>query len=78
MKFRDCNTLNYDQVHRDLAARNILLSSDLTPKVADFGLSRETEVTQTNVTSSNVGPLKWMPPEGSYLQRLKIARLTLR
>ena len=28
---------------QDLAARNILVDRDETPKVADFGLSRETE-----------------------------------
>ncbi|CAF5182294.1 unnamed protein product, partial [Rotaria magnacalcarata] len=30
-------------VHRDLAARNILVNKDLICKVADFGLSRETD-----------------------------------
>eukprot|EP01117_Protostelium_nocturnum_P000457 TRINITY_DN1052_c0_g1_i1.p1 TRINITY_DN1052_c0_g1~~TRINITY_DN1052_c0_g1_i1.p1 ORF type:complete len:1229 (+),score=344.14 TRINITY_DN1052_c0_g1_i1:112-3798(+) len=51
-------------VHRDLAVRNILLTKHLEPKVADFGLSREqTSSESTSVTSSAVGPLKWMSPE---------------
>ena len=31
-------------VHRDLAARNVLVGEDNTCKVADFGLSRLTQV----------------------------------
>ncbi|KAL6059466.1 Mast/stem cell growth factor receptor [Balamuthia mandrillaris] len=46
-------------VHRDLAARNVLLTGDLTVKVADFGLSTadsDEEQTQTI-------PIRWTPPE---------------
>jgi len=51
-------------IHRDLAARNILLTSDLVPKVADFGLSRVTQnIQQSNQTKTETGPLKWMAPE---------------
>eukprot|EP01114_Cavostelium_apophysatum_P024652 TRINITY_DN971_c0_g1_i1.p1 TRINITY_DN971_c0_g1~~TRINITY_DN971_c0_g1_i1.p1 ORF type:complete len:622 (-),score=124.93 TRINITY_DN971_c0_g1_i1:30-1895(-) len=49
-------------IHRDLAARNILLTTDLSPKICDFGMSRINEDDQ-NTTESGVGPLKWMSPE---------------
>ncbi|PRP81868.1 LRR receptor-like serine/threonine-protein kinase GSO2-like [Planoprotostelium fungivorum] len=51
-------------IHRDLAVRNILLSKHLEAKVADFGLSREQENTDSaSQTQTTFGPLKWMAPE---------------
>jgi len=51
-------------IHRDLAARNILLSKHLDAKVADFGMSRQTEAEDSQgTTQTTVGPLKWMAPE---------------
>ena len=36
---------------------------DKVAKIADFGLSRIHQAEDSNVTNSNVGPLKWMAPE---------------
>ena len=52
-------------VHRDLAARNVLLSTGHTCKVADFGLSRNTQESGSEYYLSNNGvfPVKWTAPE---------------
>ena len=49
-------------VHRDLTDRNILLDKDLTPKITDFGLSRETEDFYRVQTASKI-PIRWTAPE---------------
>jgi len=56
-------------IHRDLASRNILLTQNFQAKVSDFGMSRANNEDNYNKTNTEVGPLKWMPPE-SILRRM--------
>jgi len=56
-------------VHRDLAARNILLNSQFEAIVSDFGFARNLQSTDSALTQSNIGPIRWMAPE-SILKRI--------
>jgi serine/threonine protein kinase len=50
-------------VHRDLAARNILVGSDETCKIADFGLARELVENEYGVNKGGRIPVRWTAPE---------------
>ena len=60
-------------VHRDLASRNILLDKDLTPKITDFGLSRETEEDFYRVQTGGKIPVRWTAPEAILYRKFNTA-----
>ncbi|KAM0830595.1 hypothetical protein ACQ4PT_066096 [Festuca glaucescens] len=58
--------------HLDLKPDNILLDENMTPKLADFGLSKLFGEEQTRITHSPIGTIGYMPPE--YLFRHVVSK----
>lgn len=62
-------------VHADVATRNVLLTSDNTAKISDFGLSRRLyDYTQYVKNNQEPLPWRWMAPEA--LRRLVFTEKT--
>lgn len=55
-------------VHRDLAARNVLLVSESSAKISDFGMSKALNIGNDYYKAQEAGkwPLKWYAPECVY------------
>ncbi|KAL6136933.1 hypothetical protein ACLB2K_062228 [Fragaria x ananassa] len=50
-------------IHRDIKSANILIDKNYHAKVADFGLTKLTEVGSTSLPTRLVGTFGYMPPE---------------
>ncbi|CAN0914422.1 LysM domain receptor-like kinase 3 [Linum grandiflorum] len=50
-------------IHRDIKSANILIDKNYRAKVADFGLTKLTEVGSTSLPTRLVGTFGYMPPE---------------
>uniref|UniRef100_A0A0E0L085 non-specific serine/threonine protein kinase n=1 Tax=Oryza punctata TaxID=4537 RepID=A0A0E0L085_ORYPU len=57
-------------VHRDIKASNILLETDLTPKISDFGLAKLYDEKLTHVSTRIAGTLGYLAPEYAMRGRL--------
>ncbi|XP_048130083.1 probable LRR receptor-like serine/threonine-protein kinase At1g56140 isoform X3 [Rhodamnia argentea] len=50
-------------VHRDVKASNILLDSNLTPKISDFGLAKLYDDKKTHISTRVAGTIGYLAPE---------------
>ncbi|PHT56352.1 Chitin elicitor receptor kinase 1 [Capsicum baccatum] len=65
-------------IHRDIKSANILIDKDFRAKVADFGLTKLTEVGSTSFHTRLVGTFGYMPPESREVQGMSsLSRMDL-
>ncbi|KAL0407104.1 UNVERIFIED_CONTAM: putative LRR receptor-like serine/threonine-protein kinase [Sesamum latifolium] len=57
-------------VHRDVKASNILLDSNLTPKISDFGLAKLYDDDKTHISTRVAGTIGYLAPEYAMRGRL--------
>jgi len=62
-----CEALQYAHdkgiIHRDLKPSNLMLASDGTLKLTDFGIAKDTDVTALTGANSTIGTAAYMSPE---------------
>eukprot|EP00049_Salpingoeca_infusionum_P005014 m.87306 g.87306 ORF g.87306 m.87306 type:complete len:1906 (-) comp12825_c0_seq22:1084-6801(-) len=60
-------------LHRDVSARNVLVSTDGTCKLADFGLSRETVEKDYYISTGGDLPVRWTAIEALETNKFSLA-----